>query len=395
MKKNSLLVFIIAITLFLAFWFSYASAYSSVFLTSSHTTAICGTDYYTNATPPLWSVGIRFKIVDELGNKYGQNGNNTDTSSGDYCSNNPVDVSNSGYYSPNSSLTQTGVFIEYICSTLNNTDCNENSSDLVAVVYWTRDNQGNIGEYVQNNSSRIDSILISTSTNTVNLTGYWNATTTSGVYEQLEFYQINTILGQEDYFTINATTSGAFNIDFDYRNVVTPYTGTTTQPITANTTFYANLYQKNDAYYNPFGEYDTRYSTLLDATTTTLIASTTDAFNISSSTIAEYPEYECEITSLTGCFKNAIVWAFYPSQQTIGRYYALMELIQKKPPIGYFYITKNSISNLSASSTSAFSITIPKHLKDYIFSPIDTGIAGLIWVFFIFAFYKRLKHLQI
>jgi len=96
-----------------------------------------------------------------------------------------------------------------------------------------------------NYTSRIDSISVSTSTNKVNLTGYWNATTTSGVYEQLEFYQTNSIFGQEDYFTINATTSGAFNINFDYRNVATPYVGTTTIPLTSNQIFYANLYEKN------------------------------------------------------------------------------------------------------------------------------------------------------
>jgi hypothetical protein len=244
-------------------------------------------------------------------------------------------------------------------------------------------------------SSRIDSISVSTSTNTVNLTGYWNATTTSGVYEQLEFYQINSIFGQEDYYTINATTSGAFNINFDYRNVATPYVGTTTIPLTSNQIFYANLYEKNNAYYNPFGEYDFRYSTLIDATSTSLTASTTNTFNISTSTIVNYPEYECSISAITGCFKNALIWTFYPTQSTIARYYALVELIQKKAPVGYFTITKNAINGLSATSTLAFSITIPAHLKSYIFDPVDIGLASIFWVYLIFSFYKRLKHLQI
>jgi len=391
MKKC--LIFLI-IVLSIVFWYSYTSAYSSVFLTSSHTTAICGTDYYTEVSPPLWDKGIRFKIVDEQGNRYGTNGANTDTSAADFCSNNPIDASNPGYYAPNSSLIQTGVFTEYICLGSSYSDCNIESGDLLAVVYWTR-SDGVIGEYIQNNTSRIDSISVSTSTNTVNLTGYWNATTTSGVYEQLEFYQINSIFGQEDYFTINATTSGAFNINFDYRNVATPYVGTTTIPITSNQIFYANLYEKNNAYYNPFGEYDFRYSTLLDATSTSLTASTTNTFNISTSTIIDYPEYECGLSSMTGCIKNALIWTFYPSQATIARYYALVELIQKKAPIGYFTITKNAINGLSATSTSAFSITIPAHLKSYIFNPIDFGLASIFWVYLIFSFYKRLKHLQI
>lgn len=245
-------------------------------------------------------------------------------------------------------------------------------------------------------TSRIDSISVSTTTGKVNIRGYWNATTTTGIYQQLEFYQESTLLGQEAYSTVNATTSGAFDLFFDYRDAITPYAGTSTMPITAKIDFFANLYQKDNNYYNPFGEYDVRYSTLLDATTTSLTASTTNAWEFSTTTsVLAYPEYECAITSLTGCFKNAIIWTFYPTADTIARYNSLVELIQKKPPIGYFTIVKSSIGGLSATSTSAFNITIPAHLQQYIFSPVDIGIASILWIYFVFMFYKRLKHIQI
>jgi len=383
MKKC--LLFIILV-LAIAFWYSYAGAYNNLqiggivndneFSLSIPSSEVCE-NYFNNLD---WSGNVYIKFF-EATNFITSNG-----SIGSICS------SGSTFALPYRYNYVNGNY--YILINEGGQATNLDDADFVFSFTLNNNIATNITP-IDDYTSRIDNISLSTSTNKVNLTGYWNATTTSGVYEQLEFYQINTILGQEDYFTVNATTSGAFNIDFDYRNVATPYTGTTTKPITANTTFYVNLYEKNNAYYNPFGDYDIRYETLLDATTTFLIASTTDYFNISTSTIVDYPEYECAITSLTGCFKNALIWTFYPSQQTIGRYYALVEVIQKKPPIGYFYITKNAIISLSASSTSAFNITIPAHLKTYIFTPLDAGLAGLAWIFFVFAFYKRLKDLKI
>lgn len=245
-------------------------------------------------------------------------------------------------------------------------------------------------------SSRIDSISVSTSTGKVNITGYWNATTTTGIFQQLEFYQDSPLYGVESYSTVNATSTGAFNLDFDYRDAITPYTGTTTSSISSKIDFYANLYQKDNNYYNPFGELDIRYSTLLDATSTILTASTTNTWELSTSTsILAYPEYECAITSLTGCFKNAMIWIFYPSSDSMEKYNSFIELIQRKPPVGYFTTVKSSIENLSSTSTSAFTITIPNHLNQYFFNPMDLGIAGILWIYFLFMFYKRLKHIQL
>jgi hypothetical protein len=245
-------------------------------------------------------------------------------------------------------------------------------------------------------SSRIDSISVSTTTGKVNITGYWNTSTSTGVFQQVEFYQDSSLLGIESYATVNATTSGVFNLNFDYRDAITPYTGTTTAQITSSIMFYAYLYQKDNNYYDPFGELDIRYSTLLDATTTSLTASTTNAWELSTTTsILDYPEYECSITSITGCFKNAGIWLFYPSSDSIEKYNSFIELIQRKPPVGYFTIVKSSISGLSSTSTSAFSITIPNSLKEYFFNPMDAGIAGILWIYFLFMFYKRLKHIQL
>ena len=271
-----------------------------------------------------------------------------------------------------------------------------NSSDTTGLVSVAT-SSASLGVYTPPDyTSRIDSISVSTTTGKVNITGYWNTSTSTGVFQQIEFYQDSSLLGIESYATVNATTSGVFNLNFDYRDAITPYTGTTTASITASIMFYANLYQKDNNYYDPFGELDYRYSTLLDATSTSLTASTTNAWELSTTTsILDYPEYECGITSLTGCFKNAGIWLFYPSSDSMEKYNSFIELIQRKPPVGYFTIVKTSISGLSATSTSAFNITIPNSLKQYFFAPLDAGIAGILWIYFLFMFYKRLKHIQL
>jgi hypothetical protein len=246
-------------------------------------------------------------------------------------------------------------------------------------------------------STNFTSFTASTSTGTVNIQGYWNVPTASNLHQQLEFYQDSTILGVESYIKVTATTTGNFNFTYPYYDLPILSGSTTTPQITSPIYFYANLYQIDDNYYtDPFtGVANPNYSTLLDATTTSLtgistlwtLGSTTDVF--------AYPEYECAITSLTGCFKNALIWAFYPTKNTVQNYFNFQALIQTKAPFGYFSIIKSSLGNLSATGTQAFTITIPKHLKDYIFTPFDVGLASILWFFFAFNFYKRLKHITI
>lgn len=253
------------------------------------------------------------------------------------------------------------------------------------------------GNVVPNNpdtSTHFTSFTISTSTQTVNVQGYWNATTTPGVSEQLEFYQYNPILGKESYITQTATTSGSFNFDFPYLTIPTP-AGTTTAPITATTTFFANIYKIDSSYYNPFGVQSSLYSTLLVATSSTLTGSTTSYTLDTSRAIALYPEYECSIGSMIGCIKNAGIALFYPSQDILDNYKGFFDKIQTKAPFGYFYIVKEQIDGLSATSTPSFSIVIPAHLKSSIFDPIDTALATILPIFFLFNIYKRIKYITI
>lgn len=247
-----------------------------------------------------------------------------------------------------------------------------------------------------NTTSRIDSLTYATSTAKATITGYWEATTTPYITQRLSFWQYSTSLGQERYQQLTATTTGAFNFTFSFND---PYSWTTsessTTPIFSSFTLNASLDQYNETnYVFPYGG---EIITLIDATSTTISTTNYNASDFISTprALALYPEYDCGITSIMGCIKNAAIWLFYPTQDALDNWKTLQNVLQTKAPIGYFYMTKNAIGGLSATSTPSFSLTIPQHLKQYIFDPFDIGIAGILWFFFIFHFYKRLKHITI
>jgi hypothetical protein len=246
--------------------------------------------------------------------------------------------------------------------------------------------------------ANIISFTYSTTTGYANITGYWQSTTTPYISQRLSFWQYSDTLGRESFEEITATTTGVFNFSFPFLDPYswTATTSTTTAAIYNSFTLNASLDQYDETnYVFPYGG---TVITNLDATTTTI--SSVDNYNAIDFTLnprqlALYPEYECSISSLTGCFKNALIWTFYPTQSTLDNWGSLKTKIETKAPIGYFFLVKNNINGLSATSTKAFDIVIPRSLKNYIFIPFDTSIAAILWFFFIFNFYKRLKHITI
>jgi hypothetical protein len=274
---------------------------------------------------------------------------------------------------------------------------NPNTADYsYTEFYW---NGSIITNYTSTTTPQIYSLTYSTTTATANVIGYWEATTTPYLSQKLSFWQFSSILGVESYEQITATTTGYFNYSFSFLDPLSWTTGaTTTAPIYNSFTLNASLDLYNETDYI-FGQLPPpNYITYLDATSTTISA--VDNYNASDFTsnprsLALYPEYECGITSLTGCFKNAIIWAFYPTQETLDNWTSLLTTIQSKAPVGYFYMARDNVGGLSATSTKAFSVAIPSSLKTYVFNPFDTAIAAILWFFFIFNFYKRLKIITI
>jgi hypothetical protein len=247
----------------------------------------------------------------------------------------------------------------------------------------------------------ITSLTYATSTGYANITGYWEATSSAYIDQRLSFWQFSNQFGKEDYVQVIASSTGYFNFSFPFRGSYYTTTGTTTAPLLTSFTLNASLDQYDSNYYDPFGQLglDTsKYITNLDATSTTISGFNYGQNDFSTSTraLALYPEYDCSLASLTGCIKNAIIWAFYPTQEVIDNWNSLLITIQSKAPIGYFFMIRDNLSGLSATSTpQAFSVVIPSSIKKYIFNPFDIGISAILWFFFIFNFYKRLKTITI
>lgn len=119
-------------------------------------------------------------------------------------------------------------------------------------------------------------------------------------------------------------------------------------------------------------------------------------------TVINPPDYAaistttCSFTNITGCFQNALTWAFYPPGGSLDTVSNLWSTINKKPPFGYFTATQSDISNLGASTSAAFTLQQVSGITDVIFDPIDIALAGIWWAIFgIWFFFNRLRHIEI
>lgn len=223
------------------------------------------------------------------------------------------------------------------------------------------------------------SIYVSTSTSKVNLQGYWETG------NRISFFSDSSIYGGNNFDTRTATSSGVFNLNFDYV-LPTPLTLSTTTPnIVSSLNFYGVL--------------DDMSSTIpiqLDFISTTLQNTGIGSDLASTTAILNYPEpSDCGITNIGGCIKNVIVWAFFPSKDTLNLFTSLRSYITIKAPIGYFVGVQTGLTGLSTGGTKAFNVTIPLHIKETFINPFDIAIAGILWFYFIINFYRRLKHIQL
>lgn len=250
----------------------------------------------------------------------------------------------------------------------------------------------------EDTTPRITDFIISTSTATALVRGYWQTSDNPNITERLSFWQFSNTLGQERYIQLIATTTGYFDFTFDFNS---PYawdsSTSSTSPIFFNFTLNASLDEYNTTDY-VFGQLPPEnYITNLDTEIIELFASdyNADDFVTTPRDLALYPEYECGISNITGCFKNALIWAFYPTQEALDKWTDFKITLEKKAPVGYFYLVKDNITNINSTSTPNFSITIPSGIKRYIFEPFDIAIASIVWISFLIFFYKRLKNIQL
>jgi len=202
-------------------------------------------------------------------------------------------------------------------------------------------------------STRITSFTYATSTRIANVQGYWNTHASST--ERLSFWQDSAMLGQESYEEYYATTTGAFNFSFEFLGLPTPYSGsTTTAPFVAPYTLNARITEIYSDF-NPFSGEGTP-PVILASTSTVVSTLTYDLPDYTTGAgLAEYPEYECAITSITGCLKNAGIWLFYPASDSVEKFKSLNDTLAGKFPFAYAYQAPSLVNKLWTSTQTASS----------------------------------------
>lgn len=102
--------------------------------------------------------------------------------------------------------------------------------------------------------------------------------------------------------------------------------------------------------------------------------------------------------NLSDCLGDIGLWLVKPTDAVMNDFVGIKELIQTKPPFGYFIMLKDLMQNATTTgtaTTSVSSITIPTYLQTYIFTPIKIGLASLIGFIGLVFLFRRLKHIQL
>lgn len=108
--------------------------------------------------------------------------------------------------------------------------------------------------------------------------------------------------------------------------------------------------------------------------------------------VAQYQD--CSLTNLSGCFQNALIFAFVPDADALSRFTTLYQRIENKPPFGYVTSLKNALSGVSNTAVAAFDFgNIP--FKTQIFDPFKGIMVIGLWLLYALYFMGRLNKLDI
>jgi hypothetical protein len=102
----------------------------------------------------------------------------------------------------------------------------------------------------------------------------------------------------------------------------------------------------------------------------------------------------CNISNISGCFQNAIVFLFYPSPSALTDVANASKAVRSKPPFGYIFVYVAAVQNLNASGTAPVALASDAPITTYIFAPFDTPLGVLFFFFFSVWFMLRLRKVE-
>lgn len=103
----------------------------------------------------------------------------------------------------------------------------------------------------------------------------------------------------------------------------------------------------------------------------------------------------CGITDLTGCFINALIFIFYPSDASLNRFTTTWQQIEYKKPFGYVTVTIEQLQSLNTTASSTFSLGNDLPFETAIFDPIRIALGSILWGIFAIYFYHRIKKIDL
>jgi len=185
-------------------------------------------------------------------------------------------------------------------------------------------------------NSRFTTFTVDPTTGYATVTGHWTASSTPTESQQIHFWQSSPVFGKESFVSLTATTTGDFRFSFPFKDSTFQISATSTSyTLGTDVLFHAEIYQLYSNY-NAFENSGTP-PLLLTATTTSLSSTTTVSVNSQRSLLGLPEPAECGLTALTGCLKNAGVWLFYPSQDSVDSFRGLSGTLSGKFPFAYAY----------------------------------------------------------
>jgi hypothetical protein len=131
---------------------------------------------------------------------------------------------------------------------------------------------------------------------------------------------------------------------------------------------------------------------------------TTDAWydKISASSTAEIQSYcagksgiDAILCKIPDAIISGISFLLKPSDNTFDRFKSLKTSIENKPPFGYISVSLDVIDGLTASSTGIFALQQEGNITTTIFDPIKSGLSMILYVFWAFVMFHRVRHIDI
>jgi len=103
----------------------------------------------------------------------------------------------------------------------------------------------------------------------------------------------------------------------------------------------------------------------------------------------------CGVTNITGCFQNALTWAFCPTPAVMQMVAQDGAQIKTRPPVGYIFGTIGALQSLGGTTTPAFALTEDWPIMHYIFQPLTLALTGGIWFLLAIGLFHRARDLDV